>query len=201
MTMLATAQLMGSLGGMFVKDNPQADYMKNMQALYSKYLSPDAMRQGTQGYYNNYLSSPAYQQGLSSLINQSQNTPTGPLGAGGIGDTRSLLRGMSFAPALMGMQSNAWNNAGTQYQNSIQSMMGGAQQIGRPNFGFPQQYGAMLNTLGQMGMAYGMRGQQQERYNPNYAGTTGNGPNYQWLMSQGAGNTSYFPPYRDPYRR
>lgn len=181
MTMLALAQMGMSLGGMFMKDDPQADYMKNMQALYSKYLSPNAMRQGQLGYYNNYLSSPAYQSGLSGLINQSQSNPTGPLGAGGIGDTRSLLRGMSFAPALMGMKSNAWNNAGTQYQNSIQSMMGGAQQIGRPSFGFPQQYGAMLNTLGQMGMAYGMKGKSaipQEQYNPMLYNSQYNPGNY-----------------------
>jgi hypothetical protein len=183
--MLTIAQLMGSLGGMFIRDNPQADYMKNMQALYSKYLSPNAMRQGQLGYYNNYLSSPAYQQGLSSLITQSQNTPTGPLGAGGIGDTRSLLKGMSFAPALMGMQSNAWNNAGIQYQNSIQSLMGGAQQIGRPNFGFPQQYGAMLNTLGQMGMAYGMKNKPQEQFNPNLYGNRSNSYNPYWNPNKG----------------
>jgi hypothetical protein len=171
---------------MFMKDNPQDDYMKSMQALYNRYLNPAAMQRGTQGYYQNYLNSPAYQSGLSGLINQTQNAPQGPLGAGGIGDSRSLLKGMSFAPALMGMKSNAWQNAASQYQNSIQSMMGGAQQIGRPNFGFPQQYGAMLNTLGQMGMAYGMRGKPQEQFNPNTFGNSSNGYNPYWNPNKGA---------------
>lgn len=150
---LPVAQLGISAYGMYKasQDDPAKRQQEYMRQLYNQYFSPSAMAQGTNQAYNYWKAGPAYQNSYANLISAQQRNPIGPLGAGGIGDTRALLKGMSFAPALGQLQQQGYQQAQNSYMQGAQMAMQGGMSMPQPSFGAPQMAGSILNALSQYG--------------------------------------------------
>lgn len=153
---LAGLSALGGLGGLFMHNNPEEEYRKQLEMqrqelarYYSQYLSPQALNSGTMQNYQSWMQSPAYSAGLNNMIRQLSMVPQtqGMYGAGNVMGSRGALRNLSFSPALMGYQLQGWGNAQNTYMNAINSLQGfrNGGQMNQSNF--PQLYGSLLGGL------------------------------------------------------
>jgi len=183
-TLLTILNLAGGVGAFGVRDDPTKQWLRNAQAAGG--LIDRRLATLPKQFYDLFLQSPAYTTALNQAIGGAQAINTNMLRLGGIGDTRTALSGGTLAGAVGGIHTGAWNQAFGQAMQALQLQLSAGQGVGGQKFGFPQQYGALLDTLSKLSSLYPMKPRVPGANQPvvNTSGFGGGGaPGGEWGWS------------------
>jgi hypothetical protein len=154
MAALGAAQMAGSLGGMFFKDNPGQNMANNYNALNSQF-SPQTMGMDWMKWQELMKNSPMYRNSLMNIFAQSARNNNYMTPTSGINAMRNNNPYGQNAQAVSGLNSQFSAQALNALMQSRQMQAQLAGGAGQPRYDSASQYGAMLQTLGQMGTFFG----------------------------------------------